>query len=315
VADIVVRLFSFNIPGNSRDKSIDRDQFKKLLSSDSFRKDLDKGRILGLFTHKGRGEAEFSKEIIYEDTIAGHDDLANITRNIWMDDKAAYAAIDILNSPKGKRARDLIKGNADLSISMSCKAGFDKSKYFIQKVFGIDFTMSPEFDSKIVEINFSSKSISDEILNLNIPGKIVNIGFSLTNYLRENAKPPYLVVRNRILDIIRYMRGKDQSFIEKNRYMIKSYLEVYIYAWVLEVFNSSNKNFNIILALKLNQYVSDRGSVMRLQRTLNRIRTTSRSTGIIRPIDQKRLRDQFSRVMNDVYSFINSRTLDSGTSL
>ena len=90
-ADLIVRLTSFSLPVVGTQNKMGYESFmENVINSPKFNKRLDAGLILGLNTHAGRDEADANRtETPYDDLIAKHKDLANVARDVWVDNDSS----------------------------------------------------------------------------------------------------------------------------------------------------------------------------------------------------------------------------------
>jgi len=278
--DLIVRLTSFAFPVVNTENKMSQTSFMdNVINNSDFKKRLEAGLIKGLFTHTGRDEVDATHgKIPYDDLIATHHELANVTRDVWVADdtsgKSAYASIDILTGTKGgDLARIHIKNKMFLGISMATRCDFDRAhhEYVIKELKGNDFTVDPAFiGSGIVQQNFSNtgepnninsiqnfsviRTLDDWKNNIIVNDNFVN--FSFIDWMRENNRPKYMVLSMRIRDIIRALRRYSKDELVEHRMDIQSYINDIIYNWVAAAMQSPEK-ININIGLRIVHFLKD----------------------------------------------------------
>lgn len=161
--DVVVKVCDFTTKSKTAGKVIDKESFvKNVLEDSKFKLDLAAGKILGLFTHKGRYDPQ-SPKIPYADNIANSPYLSNVTKALWVEGDDLLAGIDILKDTEaGKKLTSFFKSKVKVPVSMSVKARGTIDKYLVESLYGIDFTFEPDLESEVLAVNFSNNSESKD---------------------------------------------------------------------------------------------------------------------------------------------------------
>jgi len=325
---LIVRLLSFSVPSKSEHKRINREKFiDATLGNPQFEEKLKKGQLPGLFTHSSRDSRKMNRSIPYVDDIIRDPDFCNFTAAMDIDGDDVYVGINLIDYGKGLLLKEMIRNRPDkdvypISVSMATRAHVTSTEYLLSEYLGVDFTLKPDLDAEIMSINFSEE---DRLHRINSPLEVVsfcenprsmeNVNFSaqsINQYMREMKFQAYRILMIRMNDVIQWCKSHDQDEISTNINILKSYIDGYVYQWVLASMNEPKSDFNLILALRLNRYCKDQTSVRQLQRNLRLIRQQLISRGAITPDYQKRLNESFNLVMAQLYDFIDERLQQVG---
>lgn len=320
---LIVRLLSFSVPSKSEHKRINRDKFIDVtLGNPQFKEKLAKGQLPGLFTHNSRDSRKMNRSIPYVDNIIRDPDFCNFTAAMDIDGDDVYVGVNLIDYGKGLLLKEMIRNRPDkdtfpISVSMATRAHVTPNEYMMSEYLGVDFTQKPDLDAEIMSINFSEEDRIHRINNnLDLvsfcehPRSLESKNFSqesLNQYVKEMKYQSYRVLMLRMNDVIQWCKNHKQDEIDKNINVLKSYIDGYVYQWILAAMNEPKSDFNLILALRLNRYCSDQKSVRMLQRNLNLVRNQLVTKGTIPPQYQKQLNESFNLVMAQLYDFINMR--------
>lgn len=313
---LVVRALDFNKRSKSRNKFVDKESFLNVIQSDSFKEALANGFLMGELTHQGRMDNQYSN-IPYEDSVVLSPYLCNVLRAVEVDGDKVYMGIDLLDTDAANKVKDLIRNKVNISVSISTIAKQDSSKFYITDIKGIDFTTKPDLDAEIIAANFSECSDENgvtEILGSESELELNDdINFSLRDYIREMNRPPYIVLRKRITEVIRYCRFRKVATLEKDAKHLRAYIDGFVYQYIMDMLNSNdNTQMNIVLGLRLNTYLNDRAPAVRLQQTFRRLKQAMKQTGVIPRELQKKLNKDFHAVMAQIYDYINTKSKKAG---
>lgn len=156
MSDLTIQICDFHTPSKSVHKVINKESMRKVLASEHFKKNLDSGRLLGLYTHKSRYTQD-DQNIPFEDNVATSPYLANCTRKLWIDESkdALMCDIDLLNTKYGNILKDMYKKGIMMSYSMSVSATASDKEYFIDDWLGVDATFRPDLEAYVEKVNFS----------------------------------------------------------------------------------------------------------------------------------------------------------------
>lgn len=308
----VVKFIDFSKRSRSEKKFIDKESVLQTVNSPEFQDRLTNGRMLGLFTHRGRNDRLLARDVPYEDAILLSPDFVNVTREVEVTDEGAFAGMDIVNYNQGPLVKEMLKSKLPISVSMATKSVPTRDAYIVKDIMGIDFTMKPDLDASVISVNFSQEDklyhISQEVDVVAVTDK----NFSIQDYVREMQLVPAVLLKRRVDEVIRFCSAKPQKFISEKLPIVKNYVETYIYQWVLTTMQDPTSNFNLSIGLRLSQYVSDRKVINDLQRILIRVRNELQTKGTITPTYQTQVNNQFQMLMARIYEYIGEQLAKSG---
>lgn len=160
MADLTIKVCDFIHPSKSAHKYIDKESVRKAIDNETFRKDLARGKILGLATHKDRYHLD-DQNIPFSDNVLVSPYLANVCRKMWIDDvnECLMGEFDLLDTEYGRLMRDMYKKGIYTPVSMSVQANIsrDGTKYEVSQILGVDFTGSPDLEAEVLSVSFSEK--------------------------------------------------------------------------------------------------------------------------------------------------------------
>lgn len=162
--DITVKVCDFHTPSKSAGKIIDGLFMKtNVLGNKKWRDKLSRGQILGLFTHKGRQPQEQMNAIPYEDNIAISPYLCNVAKDVWTENDALYAGLDVFEDLKyGKILKDMLSRGMNVPVSMAVRATSDFQRFYVKDLLGVDFTFKPDLEAEVIQVNFSESGEEEE---------------------------------------------------------------------------------------------------------------------------------------------------------
>lgn len=344
--DLKVVLFHVGEKGKTSHKAINLQSFIDTLNKPVIRQRLKDGLLFGLFTHDDRKLARDSN-IPHHDMVMKDDDLCNITKAVTVKDGVVYAYLNLVkDAPAAKRFMTLWKMGSKIGVSMSTEL-IERDEFYIQELLGVDITCRPEFDSPIVEANFSEGKGRPDInykdsitLGASIdPSEKVLAGdfseiepaevstapvskpmtdfseskpkdFSVRDYLRERQRQPALVLKQRIQEVIRYLRFATPKSVANYATFLRRYILEYINEWVMMSISNPSNDLNLALGLRLSEYCEERSPMRSLQMALKRARTQMTQTGTMTKDVQTQLNQTFSDVMRQIYEYINDKVGD-----
>lgn len=328
---MIVRVLNFNVPSKSEHKRINKEAFiQATLGNPEFNNKLKLGQLPGLFTHSSRDSRRMNRSIPYVDNIIRDPDFCNFTAALDIDGDDVYAGINIIDYGKGLLLKEMIRNKPDpnsypISVSMATRARVTPNEYIMREFLGVDFTQKPDLDAEIMSINFSEE---DRIHRINTDLEIVstcdsprsldttfNKNFSaasINQYVRELSYEPHRVLWTRLDDVVSWCKQHKQEEITSKLNVLKSYIDGYIYQWILAEMNNPTSKFNIALGLRLNRYVANKNTVRDLQRTLTLVKGQLASRGVINNASQIKLNTSFNLMMQEIYQYINTRLAPNG---
>lgn len=139
---ITIQICSFKIPSKSANKLINKESVKKVLDSDKFRANLEKGRVLSLLSHADRYSVQ-NEHIPYEDQILTSKYIAGYGKRAWIDESkdVFMGEIELADNDNGHLIKDMLKKGFDVGTSMSVSATADNNYYYIDDILSLgDFT-------------------------------------------------------------------------------------------------------------------------------------------------------------------------------
>ena len=130
-----------------------------------------------------------------------------------------------------------------MGVSMSTELIEGRDEFEIVELLGVDITLRPEFSSPIVETNFSENDSRRLDTNFNphfefgatvgegevsifkdfsedeheVQPKVESGDFSLRESLREKTLQPAMVLRNRINEVIRWIKMSRKKTFDENK--------------------------------------------------------------------------------------------------
>lgn len=156
MADLTIRVCDFHTPSKSSNKKISKESVKKALDSQAFKRRLESGGCLGLFTHTSRYELD-NEHIPLEDNVATSPYLANCCRRMWIDESkdCLMGEFDLLDTQYGNLLKDMYKKGIMMNYSMSVSATADNNYYYVDDILGVDSTFRPDLNARVEKVNFS----------------------------------------------------------------------------------------------------------------------------------------------------------------
>lgn len=329
--DVKAILFRDGEKGRTSHKSINLKSFIEVLQSDVVKNRLRDGKLLGLLTHEGRKKARKGSEITQTDSALKDEDLANILRKVTVKDGVVYGYFDLTDTPAARRFKSLVKQGCKIDVSISTELVEGANEFFIKDFHGVDFTMRPEFNSEVVEVNFSESGnipvnsnpdfrfskeqdfseniiLGDETSKVEEKEEGTSDGdFSVKEYLRERTRVPSLVLKTRITEVIRYLRMARSKDVQSNKVFLRRYILEYVNEWIMLSLSNPKDDLNIALGLRLSQYCNNRVEMRNLQRNLKRARAQINQNGSMNKDIQVQINKSFNAVMSDIYDYINSK--------
>lgn len=303
--------------GKSSHKVINWRAFLDLVYGEEYQKKIRERKLLGLLTHSGRKSAR-SGIIPHADTVMIDKDLCNVLTGIDDDETSVYGYFDLVPGPAADRFIKLCKMGTNIGVSISTELMDVGDEYVIKILHGVDFTLYPEFDSPIIDANFSIAS--NQSFEADYPVKSPNLIYgdcSLKDYIRESTYPPYRILKDRINEAVNYVKFTRERIVYSNMKFIKSYISSYIKRFAGECMKPEN-NLNIALGLRLDEYVKDRSIVRELNMALNQAKSEMSMNKAMMVSTQKRLNVAYSELMAEIIKYIevkaNRRKIDMGGS-
>jgi hypothetical protein len=339
--DIKSVLFHIGEKGKTSHKAINYNSFLETFNKPVIQQRLKDGLLMGLLTHFERDKAR-SAHIPHHDMVMRDPDLCNILRKVTVKDGVVYGYLDLTDTEAGKRVKALWKQQVKLGVSISTEL-VERDEFFIKDFYGVDITTRPEFDTPIVEGNFSERTgradscfegfqlgcitadptetvlgdFSEVKPEEKSESKFKDFSeskkeapqkdFSVREYLRERQKKPAMVLKARIKDIILYLRMSRAALVRENKTFLRRYISEYINEWILVSINQPNSDFNLSLGLRLSEYCKDRAPMRDLQIALRRAKAQIEGNGAISKDVQSKLNLEFQHVLNEIYDYINSK--------
>ena len=299
-------LFHKGDVGKSSHKVIDWRAFLDLVYGPEYQEKIKSRKLLGLLTHSGRKSAR-SGIIPHADTVMIDKDLCNVLIGVDDDDTCVYGYFDLVPGEAADRFVKLYKMGTKIGVSISTELMDMDGVYEIKILHGVDFTLYPEFDSPIVDANFSLAS--NQSFEADYPVESPNLVYgdcSLKDYIRESTYPPYRILKDRINEAVNYVKFSREKVVYSNKKFIKSYISSYIKRFAGECMRPDT-NINIALGLRLDEYVKDRSVVRELNMALNTAKSEMGYNKAMTPSTQKRLNEAYSKLMTEIYDYIESK--------
>lgn len=332
--DIKCILFHIGEKGKTSHKAINYQSFVETLNKPVIQQRLRDGLLLGLLTHYDRDKAR-QAHIPHHDMIMRDPDLCNILRKVTTKDGVVYGYMDLTDTEASQRVKSLWKQGCKMGVSISTEL-IEKDEFFITDFLGVDITLRPEFDTPILEGNFSelqpNQKLETEYRGFSVgeytvdPSETVIAGdfsesvpetkteeqpeakdFSVREFLRERSKKPSIVLKARIRDVIAYMRMSRAKQVKENRTFLRRYILQYVNEWVMASVNDPKNDLNIAVGLRLTEYCKDRKPMRDLQYALKRARNQISTSGAMMKDTQSKINAAFSSVMTQIYEYINSK--------
>jgi len=340
--DIKCILFHVGEKGKTSHKAVNLQSFIDTLQKPVIQERLKDGKLLGLLTHDGRDTAR-QAHIPHHDMVMKDPDLCNVLRKVTIKDGTVYAYLDLIKSaPAAQRFMSLWKMGSKIGVSMSTEL-IEKDEFYIQDLLGVDATLRAEFDSPIVEANFSENSKHTIETNWDTiqmgatvdPSEKVLLGnfsenpvsepvekktsngdfseekkagdFSIREFLRERQRQPAMVLKQRIQEVIRYIRMSTSKSVATNAVFLRRYLLEYINEWILMSVSTPSSDLNISLGLRLTEYCKDRMPMRSLQLALRKARAQMEQSHSMTKNIQSELNSSFASVMNQIYDYVNEK--------
>lgn len=338
VYDVKAILFHIGEKGRSSHKAINYPSFVRTLQDPKIHERLIDGKLLGLLTHDERSVARRG-DIPHHDLVMKSPDLCNILREVTTKDGVVYGYLDLTDTPAAQRFKSLYKQGCKIGVSISTDL-VEGDEFEIRELFGVDFTLRPEFDTPIVEANFSegkskmdSNYKADFSFNAKVDpsetvllsagdfsekleqSKVESRDFAIRDYLRERQRTPAMVLRNRIMEVIRYAKMCRAKAFDDSKTYLRRYILEYLNEWVTMSIANPNSNLNIALGLRLSEYCKNRTPMRDLQRYLMRARQQLNQTGSMTKEVQTNLNRAFVSLMDEIYSYINEKIGDEDKKL
>ena len=303
-----VVLFRKGEYGKTTHKKINVPEFQKLIKSPELQSDLTNGRLLGLFTHSDRNSCRTKPGAPVADNVANSQDLATKVLSIYETPVDFQAELEVLDTPKGDRFVDLTHSGTKFCVSMSTESDPIGDEYFVRKLWGVDITLLPEFTSDITAVNFSQQN------TMSNPNYITNentqyLEFSIKDYIRERTVyTPSLVLKNRILEVIRYVNMNKFATVQKEKDIIRRYITEYLKEYIGKAVRSSD-NINLILNLRLNTYLApnEMREIRKLQVALNKAKSTLNDDGTIMRQQQVIIEETFNILIRAIFDYIDEK--------
>lgn len=156
---ITIQICSFGVPSKSAGKLIQKESVKRVINSEKFKTNLEKGRVLSLISHSDRYVTQ-NEHIPYEDQILISPYLAGYGKRAWIDESknTFMGEIELADNDNGRLIKDMLKKGFDVGTSMSVSATADSNYYYIDDILSLgDFTLRPDLEAKIIKVDFSEK--------------------------------------------------------------------------------------------------------------------------------------------------------------
>lgn len=330
--DFKAILFHVGEKGKSSHKSINLDSFIRTMNSPEIRERLNDGKLLGLLTHDGRSRAR-QGHIPHHDLVMRDPDLVDILREVTIKDGVVYGYMDLTDTPAAERFKSLWKQGCKMGVSMSTELIEGREEFEIVELLGVDITLRPEFSSPIVETNFSENDSRRLDTNFNphfefgatvgegevsifkdfsegepeVQPKVESGDFSLRESLREKTLQPAMVLRNRINEVVRWIKMSRKKTFDENKKFLRRYILEYVNEWIMLSLGNPKSDLNVSLGLRLNTYCNNRSAMRTLQIQLKRARDAMESSGYMSRQIQTSLNEAFSDVMTEIYNYINRK--------
>ena len=292
--------------GKSSHKSIDWKEFLNLVYGAEYQEKIKNRKLLGLLTHSGRKSAR-SGIIPHADTVMIDKDLCNVLTGIDDDESCVYGYFDLVPGEAADRFVKLCKMGTKIGVSISTELLDMGDTYVIKVLHGVDFTLYPEFDSPIIDANFSVAS--KQLIEVDYPVRspeLVYSDFSLKDYIRESTYPSYRILKDRINEAVMYVKFSREKTVYANKRFIKSYISSYIKRFAGECMKPGS-NINIALGLRLDEYVKDRSIPRELNMALNTAKSEFEYNKAMTPATQKRLNKAYQELINGIYDYIETK--------
>ena len=167
-------------------------------------------------------------------------------------------------------------------------------------------TQVRDFSEEVTHPQTRPKKTFDTENNTEGPQK----DFSVKEYIRERQRPPAMVLKQRIREIIQYSRLARPKVFTDNKSMLRRYILEYMNEWITKSLSDPKNDMNIALGLRLTEYCNDRMPMRDLQRYLKRARQQMEQNGAMTRDVQANLNLAFSKLMDEIYKYINSKVGD-----
>jgi hypothetical protein len=304
---LVYEIFNFEDEDKNKGKRIHKPTFIKYINSEKFREKLRKGKIIGTLTHYPRDPDALQLSIISKsDYPLITKTEANVLKELWIDGNSVLAELKILNTEAGQRVKSLIEDGVSVDVSMVIKGTEDSEYYYVDDLVGIDFTLDPAFDTKLV------KAFS------NISG-LRTITFSKTftfsnlkNFIREMTKSRRFILNKRIREVIQYVNQASEKDLNQNVDLIIRYIKDYLESEIIKLLYDPEKDIiNLQTEFGLNRFVKNKSVITNADRILKRIRQRLNSTnGYLSKQDQSKLKDAYRQLLIEIFRIIASKIND-----
>ena len=301
-------LFHKGDVGKSSHKVINWRSFLDLVYGEEYQNKLKDRKLLGMLTHSGRRDAR-SGIIPHADTVAISPYLCNILTGVSDDENCVYGYFDLIDTEATKKFKNLVNMGVNIGVSISTELVDKGNEYEIKILHGVDFTLYPEFDSPIIDKNFSESRDNSFLVDYPVesPGLVYG-DFSLKEFIKEATYPPYRVLKDKINEVVNYIKFNRESNVYSNKRFLKSYISSYIRKYLSEAISNQGP-VNLIMGLRLDEYVDDRKLLRDLNMAMNTAKNELRGgSKSMSSQTQKRLNETFNKVMLEIYKYEEKRS-------
>lgn len=159
-------------------------------------------------------------------------------------------------------------------------------------------------------INFSQlKATTEDVM------ECFSVGF--LQFYMEETRPARDSLKRRIQQVVNFIKSKDKEFLLKPS--VKSAMRKYIYIFILQKIQDyisllakshkedDKKNANLIIALGIGPYLSDRKAIGHLQMTLKMLAPQLKKDGTMQKPLQLKVKQAFSSVFTDILKTIEKK--------
>lgn len=348
--DIKCILFKSGEKGKTSHKSINLQSFINTMKKPVMQQRLHDGLLMGLLTHDGRSRARSGgiphqdwvmkdpdlcnilREVTVKDGVVyGYLDLTDTPaakRLVSLIKQGCKIGVSIstelVEGPDEFFIEELFgvdaTGRPEFSSAQMIEMNFSEgdsrrldTNFYPDFQFNVpvgegetSLTQVRDFSEEVIHPQLRPKKTFDTENKTEEPQK----DFSVKEYIRERQRPPAMVLKQRIREIIQYSRLARPKVFTDNKSMLRRYILEYMNEWITKSLSDPKNDMNIALGLRLTEYCSDRMPMRDLQRYLKRARQQMEQNGAMTRDVQANLNLAFSKLMDEIYKYINSKVGD-----
>lgn len=265
------------------------------INSPEYNNLLKNRHLLGLLTHGGR--TEVVNEIPEVDYILKHKDFCNVITNTWIEGDKWLADVQLVETEASDRLQKALE--AGINCGVSIVVDIDQSLengYLIRRLYGVDFTLDPAFESaKIISKNFSKSNKARSI-------RVYCEQFSFKTYERDMKRDPAELINYRVRDVINNLRNERTS--EARRVWAKDYILEPINKWIKYALIKPGI-VNISLSLRLNRWVPS-NVLTYFNSSFNRLKKRHQEDGYISIVEQRRFKPAYNQLINSMLEYVRT---------